>query len=423
MLLDDFQPRPIKPRVPISQRPSVQPPVREKSAEFKSALDDIEVIDESEIDKPVVQQTPKAKTEAKRRWYHHLNPRSWTKKQAIIIGVAAGVLLLGGGAGAYFWLNHRSEPAPVVSEQPKTETPPAVPITSPLTGVEVTAEQAKLPVTGIMIENSTEARPQSGLDQAGVVFEAVAEGGITRFLALFQEDQPDYVGPVRSVRPYYLDWLLGFNASVAHVGGSPDALNAIKALGVRDLDQFYNSGSYTRITSRASPHNVYTSLAKLVSLEQTKGYATSTFTGWPRKAAAPATTPTATSIDFAISSALYNSHYNYDAASNTYNRSEGGKPHMQVNSSGQQTQIKANVVVALVLSKSLNSDGVHTIYTTIGSGQAYVFQDGQVTTGTWSKSDRQSQISLTDSAGQPVKLNPGRTWVSIVDAAGRVSYK
>lgn len=424
MLLDDFQPRPIKPRVPIGQRPSIEPPTHQNSAALKSALDDIEVVDEADIDKPVIHTTPKVKPEAKGRWYHHLNPRTWTKKQAIIISVVAAVLLLGGGAGAYVWLHHSPAPAPVVAEQPKTETPaPVVPITSPLTGSIVTADQAKLPVTGIMIENSTEARPQSGLDQAGVVFEAVAEGGITRFLALFQEDQPDYVGPVRSVRPYYLDWLIGFNASVAHVGGSPDAISAIKTLGVRDLDQFYNSGSYTRITSRASPHNVYTSLSRLVSLEQSKGYAGSSFTSWSRKAAAPAATPSASSIDFAISSADYNSHYDYDAASNSYSRSEGGKPHLQVNSAGQKTQIKANVVIGLVLKKSLSSDGVHTIYTTLGSGQAFIFQDGTLTTATWQKTDRASQISLTDAAGQPVKLNPGRTWISIVDAASRVTYK
>ncbi|MCP5939883.1 DUF3048 domain-containing protein, partial [Klebsiella pneumoniae] len=81
-------------------------------------------------------------------------------------------------------------------------------VANTLTGLQVAPDVNQRPVTGVMIENSTDARPQSGLDQAGVVFEAIAEGGITRFLALFQDTQPDYVGPVRSSRPYYVQWAL-----------------------------------------------------------------------------------------------------------------------------------------------------------------------------------------------------------------------
>src|SRR5581483_6348891 len=112
-------------------------------------------------------------------------------------------------------------------------------VASTLTGLPVDPSVNKRQVTAVMIENSLDARPQSGLDQAGIVFEALAEGGVTRFMALFQDTQPDYIGPVRSARPYYIQWLLGYDAAYAHVGGSPDALNDITAWHVKDLNQFY----------------------------------------------------------------------------------------------------------------------------------------------------------------------------------------
>lgn len=130
---------------------------------------------------------------------------------------------------------------------------------SPLTGRQVDSEAAtKQAVTGIMIENSPDARPQSGIKQAGIVYEAVAEGGITRFLALYQEAKPGLIGPVRSVRMYYVDWVAPYNASVAHIGGSAAALAEVRNGSYRDIDQFFNAPYYWRATDRYAPHNVYT---------------------------------------------------------------------------------------------------------------------------------------------------------------------
>jgi hypothetical protein len=271
-----------------------------------------------------------------------------------------------------------------------------------------------------MIENSMDARPQSGLSDAGVVFEAIAEGGITRFMALFQDTNPADVGPIRSARPYYVQWAMGFDAGYAHVGGSPEALANIKAWGARDLDQFYNGGSYHRISSRAAPHNVYTAIDALQQLEASKGYSTSTYTGLVRtKKANPSKTPAAKSINMSISGPLYNAHYDYNPATNTYNRSEGGAPHMDANGN---RQISPTVVVAIVVPYTLESDGYHSQYQAIGSGQAFIFQDGNVTTGTWSKTDNKTQLTFTDAAGKPIGLNPGQTWITAVSDATKVSY-
>lgn len=348
-------------------------------------------------------------------WY-----KARPKKQQLIIGAVALGILIGVVFGSYTLLHHPKKPAakPVAKVEQKKEAPKPTTEASHLTGVQVNPEYNQLPVTGIMIENSPDARPQSGLNQAGVVFEAVAEGGITRFLTLWQEAQPDYVGPVRSVRPYYLDWLEGFDAAIAHVGGSPAGLAKIGSDGVFDLDQFYNGGSYNRVSNRYAPHNVYTSLGSLIALQRSKGKSGSTFTSFARKTE-KAVTPTAKSINFSISAPLYDPHYDYDAATNSYKRSEGGLPHTDERS-GQQ--IAPKVVIALIMGQAVDPDGLHTAYTTIGSGEMFVFQDGTVTHGTWAKSGSKQQFKFTDDGGAEIKLNPGQTWISIVGAASGVTY-
>ncbi len=340
------------------------------------------------------------------------------KKGLIIVVI---LLVLAGIGGGIYALHKPAAKQPVAVTIPIKKAPaPVKPITSPLTGVVVTKAQSLLPVTAVMVENTSEARPQSGLKDAGIVYEAIAEAGITRFMALYQEAEPANIGPVRSARPYYLRWVLPFQAGYAHVGGSPNALADIKTLGIRDLDQFFNSSAYHRISSRDAPHNVYTSIANLQALEQSKGYTSSTFTSFPRKVAAPQKTPSVTSVDFAISNSYYNVHYDYDASANAYKRSEGGAPQMDADSN---TQLEPNVVVALVMPYSLMADGYHSMYGTIGTGKMYVFQDGGVTTGTWAKATDSSQFVFTNDAGKPLALNPGQTWISVLGDATDVTYK
>lgn len=357
---------------------------------------------------------------AKKQRRFHIWPRRWSTKKKRICTALLVIFLLALAGGGYYWYrsNQQAKP-PGAAAKEETPAPPTTEA-SRLTGLQVAPDLNKRAVTGVMIENSPDARPQAGLREAGVVFEAVAEGGITRFLALFQESQPDHIGPVRSARPYYLDWLLPFDAAFAHVGGSPDALAQIKSLGVKDMDQFSNAGAYQRVSNRFAPHNVYTSSAKLDALEQQKGYTTSNFTGFSRKAEAPVEVPTASTVDLAISSYLYNVHYDYDKGTNSYKRSEGGKPHTDERSG---IQLNPKVVIALVMTSGIAADGTHTNYNTTGSGTMYVFQDGNLTQGTWSKADRKAQFSFTDSAGQPLKLNPGQTWVTMVGNAGAVTSK
>jgi hypothetical protein len=342
-----------------------------------------------------------------------------TKKQTIILCIVIALLVLG---FVSYWFFIRSDNKPtntnfVAKVETKKEKPKTI---SPLTGVELKdANLAKRPVTALMIENSPDSRPQSGINEAGVIVEAVAEGGITRFLVLFQENTPSYIGPVRSARPYYVNFALNFDAGFGHVGGSPDALNDIKTLGVKDLDQFVNSGAYWRIGERAAPHNVYTSFEKLDALNQSKGYTSSKFTPFERKKDTPQT-PTANNVDINMSSVLYNPHFQYDSATNSYLRSQGGEPHTDQKSNAQ---LNPKVVIALVMSKGFMADGSHSTYQDVGTGKMYVFQDGIVSEGTWSKADRKAPLTLIDKNGLPMKLNTGQTWISLVGSPGDVVYK
>jgi hypothetical protein len=350
---------------------------------------------------------------------------SLTKKQWIIIGVIA-VLLIGGGVGAALAL-HKS-PAPAVAKKTVTsKTEPKVPasttVASNMTGLQVDPSVNERTVTGVMVENSELARPQSGIDQADVVFEAVAEAGITRFLLLFQDSQPQYIGPVRSVRPYYISWAMGFDAAIAHAGGSPEALADMKNLNVKDLDQFYNGSYYTRISSRYAPHNLYTSMGQLNDIEISRGYGKAKYTPLVRRAETPSKTPNARSIDMTISSSVFNPHFDYDPGTNSYKRSQGGAPHMIVDKDGGRSHLLPKVVVALVMQQGIEADDLHTSYGVLGAGHAYIFQDGNVAEGTWYKAKNTDQITFKDANGAPIALNPGQTWFTVVNDTSKVSFK
>lgn len=351
---------------------------------------------------------------------------SWLKRElshkqkfaALLVGCSF-VVLAGLGAMAFNIINNSFVP-PVAYKSVK---PKPQPIYSPLTGEPVSAAQAKMPITGVMIENSLDARPQSGLSSAGIVYEAIAEAGITRFLALYQYESPTMVGPVRSARPYFVRWAQGYHAGYAHVGGSPEALQDIKNRNVHDLDQFFAGGNvYSRIGSRAAPHNMYTSLNKLRQLEKDRNYGFVSFTGFDRKAdtAKNKLQPSATSINMNISSASYAVRYAYNQKANNYQRYLAGQKHIDANGN---KQITPKVVVALIVPFSLESDHYHSNYDNIGSGQAFIFQDGQEIQGTWQKASIDGPLKLVDSKAQQIKLNRGQVWITALKSASELKVK
>lgn len=419
---DDFKPfRPEPAFVPIVIEPG-QPELDVDSSPETSNFITPEAAakqDESTQEKhtEMPQQEP-AEQPSKPDWKKRLDPRNWTMQQRIIAGVIAAVVILGGGT-AIWWLVTRNTPAPVVVENTEEEPAPPTTVASRLTGVQVEPKLNDLPTTGVMIENSPDARPQAGLYDAGVVFEAIAEGGITRFLALYQESSPEHIGPIRSVRPYYLDFLAPFDAPIAHAGGSAQALAELRSQGFKDLEAFQNPNFYERVRNRYAPHNLYTGRSRMLELQKHKGWSKSTFTGFARKSEEkPSSAPTAKSISVNISSFLYNPQFDYNPTTNSYLRKLAGRPHTD-EKTGKQIHPKS--VVVLVMRH--HYAGIYSVYGVTGSGRAYVFQDGDVTIGTWTKKSRKSQFTFTTTDNKTLELNPGQTWISVVGNADAVSYK
>lgn len=319
------------------------------------------------------------------------------------------IVLTGAGVMTWMWLQPESQEPTAYPAAKKAPEPPK--FFSPLTGALVPDEAAtKRHVTTVMVENSPDARPQSGLKDAGIVYEAIAEGGITRFLVLYQESRPGLIGPVRSVRPYYVEWAAAYDASVAHIGGSARALSMIRSGGYGvDIDQFFNPAGYWRANDRRAPHNVYTDFDKLDALSTAKGKTTSTFTPFERKDDKKSDAPNATRINLPISSAWYNVDYQYDAASNSYLRSVGGEPH--TDREGGQLQPKVVVAMLVGMTREME-DGYREQITTTGSGRAFIFQDGTVTEVTWKRDTDKAPLQLLDATGKIIPLNTGQTWIT-----------
>ena len=351
----------------------------------------------------------KQKPLARLKEWVHKHPRRFYSVAAVGLILASGLTTT-----AILWQKPeeivKAETKKVVNQQPKAV------YYSPLTG-ETVPDQTNTtkPATAVMLENSPDARPQSGLKDAEVVYEAIAEGGITRFLALYQQKAPEVVGPVRSLRMYYVDWLTPFNASVAHVGGSKAALDLVRGGSYRDIDQFFNAGTYRRATDRYAPHNVYTSFSKLNELNATKGYTSSEPKQFERADDEKEPAQDGTQVQLQISSALYNSTYAYDGATKLYARSQAGAPHLD----REAGQIQAKVVVALrVNMQRVTEDGYRESITTTGSGDAMVFQNGHANAVKWQKDSREAQLRFTDASGQPFKLARGTTWISAIPVSG-----
>ncbi|HEX5797927.1 MAG TPA: DUF3048 domain-containing protein [Candidatus Saccharimonadales bacterium] len=337
------------------------------------------------------------------------------KQKKLGIAIIA-VLLIFGSITAYALNKIANRPYEITASyvvfKPKTSEP------SRLTGVEIPIKLNKRHVTSVMIENSPDARPQSGLYNAGVVFEAIAEGGITRFNALYLEDRPGYIGPIRSVRPYYVDLMLPFDAAFVHAGGSGDGLAKVARLKVKDIDHGANAAAFQRISSRFAPHNLYSSMDALDKVSKRRGYKKSTFESWPRhKKESPAEKVNAGNINFSISGPLYDVRYDYDKNSNSYKRIMAGRPHVDEKA---KKQIKPKVVIALIM--KYHNNGIYSVYKTTGSGDMFVFQNGTVTKGTWNKSGSKSQFKFTDKEGEPILLNPGQTWVTLLKNSGEVKF-
>ncbi len=277
----------------------------------------------------------------------------------------------------------------------------------------------KFPVA-VMIENMVTSRPQSGLDRANLVYEALAEGGITRFLAVFASgEEIEKIGPVRSARTYYLDWAKELSAAYIHVGGSPEALRLIPQYDILDLNQFYNSPNFWRAKERAAPHNLYTSSELLARAVVSKKWGpTGSFESWEYKNKEhPSETTKTLTLNF--SSYSYQVEYKYDPETNDYVRYQAGAEHVMENDAVIRTK---NVVVQFTKTR-LADDENRLAIETIGEGNAKMYFDGNEIVGTWKKPTRESRTRYYDSSGKEIEFNRGTTWVEVLPTDRSVTYQ
>lgn len=327
---------------------------------------------------------------------------------------------------------------------------PSLPKTEPcpLNGAKYSKQQRawweKHVPLGIMIENHLESRPQSGLTSADIVYEAVAEGGITRLLAVFYCQDAEFVGPVRSARTYFVDFISEYGPFplYAHVGGAntPGPANALGQIsdygwsGYNDLNQFSIGfpvfvRDYDRLgRTVATEHTVYSSTTKLwdyaakdrkiTNKDEEGNEWNEDFTPYEIKEDASASTrPSSQSVAYSAWAGYgdYSVLWTYDSSANTYKRVNGGKAHTDLNN---KQQIAAKNVVILFMRESRANDGyegnLHLLYGTKGTGNAKVFQDGEEIDATWTKKNRTSRLILKDKRGQGIEFNPGLIWFSVV---------
>lgn len=352
--------------------------------------------------------------------------------KALIIIVLIVILLAIAGVTAakrYIGYTPTSTNTPTLKTASK-KTDDTKPITeaAKLDGTQVAPENANKHPVAVMIENHPDARPQSGLEQASVVYEAAAEGGITRFMAIFGPNETDHVGPIRSARTYFIDWAEEYNAFYTHAGGSGNGLTKIKTDKVLDLDYNYNPNkAYWRENKPglASEHTLYADTNKLreIANNYKKWSKDGDFIAWQFKSdLAKEKRPTTGQLTINFSSPSYKVVYDYDQSTNTYKRTMAGLAHKDANSGHQLTP--KNIVIQKVNRAEVDSLGKSVgQITDVGTGDAWIFLDGKVIEGSWSKKEAKRRTLFYDAEGAEVKFNPGQTFIEIVSGTSTFDHK
>lgn len=292
------------------------------------------------------------------------------------------------------------------------------PEVAPFLGTELQNYRLTRPVM-VMVENSPAARPQAGLEEASIVYEFLAEGGITRFMALFFEKFPDRVGPIRSTRPYFVETALEYRALLLHAGASTEGYRKLAASKLMHIDEIGTHGFFWRDSSRKAPHNVYSGMKKLADLFQRK-YA-------PIPIPARFSYQGATSVrgmDLVKAEELnirywgnYSVSYRYDERRGQYLRCIGDRPHLM---EGGKKLYTNNILIQYVDTNVKDTVGRLEINME-GNGKLFLFRDGCVLTGSWSKAKGEKTRYL-DQNGVEIQLAPGPTWIQVVPVNAKVEY-
>ncbi len=275
----------------------------------------------------------------------------------------------------------------------------------------------------VMIDNHKDARPQYGIGKADIVYEALAEGGITRFMAIFIGEDVTKVGPVRSAREYFVKLAYPYKGLYAHCGGSPYAYIAIKKLGVHDLDQLTHGKYFKRDHTKKSPHNLFTStnlLNKAVSFYHISPPIRIPFFGaqiMPIKEEKNIVKKV-----YIKYNRMYAISYLYNSEKNRYIRYTGKT--IWKDALTREPISTENVIILFVPSHIRKNDKEGRLKMNIeGMGRGLLFTGGGMESIKWVKHPK-DPIFLMTKSGERVKLNPGKVWIQIIPPGkGEISYK
>src|SRR5438552_11700682 len=352
----------------------------------------------------------------------------------IVTALAIGLILVPSGSGSSPILPSPSA-SPTPSPAPTAAPPPKV--ASPINGIMLDraafeALQQRAPLA-IMIENHPDARPQSGLNQADLVYEAIAEGGITRFMAVYWSTEAARIQYVRSARIYYVQGAAELTGVYPHWGqvedpGPVDVWPVLARLGVRDLNGLILGEEVGyRDESRFAPHNVFTDTGLLWRSAQAHSFnGPPILDPWkfkedePQRPANPAERAAPiVNVTFGTPGSAFDVTWYYDPAANGYVRSLGGAPHTDAITGEQLTARNIAVQFAPLRPSGIKA---YNIIDTVGTGPAVVFQDGVAKVGSWHKDSEGGRTRFFDSAGGEMTFDRGRTWIEVVPTDSAVNY-
>ncbi|MCL5961294.1 MAG: DUF3048 domain-containing protein [Chloroflexi bacterium] len=348
----------------------------------------------------------------------------------LVVSIVVEAFLLSNAGTAGTVASPEATSTPTATPEPLTSTPTASPTTTPMETPTTTPTSTPTPgYTGtftnaldhqplaIMIDNLSDARPQSGLSNADVIYEALVEGAITRLMAIFGNSDSEVVGPVRSGRHYFMYWASEYNAVYVLAGASPQGYNAAESLGLARIDYTYGQGYFWRTRERAAPHNLYTNPQRL--RDSFKDVGRGNLGGLNFKNDSP--TPQVTTITLTHPD-KYRVGYVYREQDNSYQRYVLRAPHVDA-LTGVQYHPK-NVIVQIVPAWRIPGDTAGRMdMETVGNGPAYFFLDGRAIEGTWRKDSFTSPTRFQNGDGAEVLFNAGQTWIQIAPTNSILDYE
>lgn len=345
---------------------------------------------------------------------HHTRTR--TGLAAVLAMALTAAACSGGSDEAVETTTTEGVTTTTTTAEPADTTTTAEPVpdgpAAPLTGLPATGS-LDWPALVVKIDNFPEARPQTGLDQADIVFEMLTEG-VTRFAAVFHSNQPSPVGPVRSSRTSDFDLASGFNTPLyASSGGNDYVASRLRSLPIIEVTAISQS-VYFRDSSRRAPHNLYVNTPDLFALAPDDAEAPLPWFEFRDPDDDPPASAVAidgpVTIDYRGTPTVT---HTWDAERAGWLRTQDGRPHTTV--LGDQLA-PTNVVIMIVDYTVSPADATSAELQSVGTGPVMVLTDGHLIEGTWSRDAAVGQPTFVDDDGEPILLTPGQTWVLFPEA-------